>query len=265
MSKPTLSKFFKNISSDVSKHSPEILTGIGIAGMVATTILAVKATPKACRLIREAEVIYNEDVACIEDERPLPKIEVVKACWKCYIPAAVTGATSIACLIGASAVNLRRNAALTAAYTLSDTALREYREKVIETVGEKKEQNVRNAVAKGQVEKNPVSKNEILIPDKGTTLCYDPITARYFKSDHDKLKKAENEINSMMLEDGCVSINDFYYEIGLDNARIGDDLGWSYSRDRLVKLNLSSQLAEDGTPCIVLDFQTAPYYNYDKF
>ena len=108
MNKQNLSKFFKSVKSNVSKHSPEILTGIGIAGMISTTILAVKATPRALDLIAKAE-----------DEKfdnghgsKLTNIEVVKVAWKPYIPATITGTVSIACLIGASSVNARRNAAL---------------------------------------------------------------------------------------------------------------------------------------------------------
>ena len=80
---------------------------------------------KAIKLINQAENEKNAD---------LTKTETVKACWKVYIPAMVTGTASIVCLIGASSVNAKRNAALAAAYTLSDTAFREYKEKVITIV-----------------------------------------------------------------------------------------------------------------------------------
>ncbi len=115
-----ISQIFKSIKDGAVKHSPEILTGIGIAGMISTTILAVKATPKALRLIEEAEEyeIYE-----------LTKIEKIKVAWKPYVPAFITGTASIACLIGANSVNARRNAALATAYQLSATALSEYKEK----------------------------------------------------------------------------------------------------------------------------------------
>ena len=257
MSKPNASTFFKNIRIGVSKHSPEILTGLGIAGMIATTVLAVRATPKALELIDEAT--YEKDA-------PLTKTETIKTCWKCYIPAAVTGVTSVACLVGASAVNAKRNAALAAAYTLSDTALREYREKVVETIGEKKEQAVRDAVAKDYVEKNPISKQEVTVSSKGGVVpCYDPRSGRLFDTTHDILKKAENELNSRLLDEGYASLNDFYYELGIDCTTTGEVIGWSYNRDKLIKLSLSSQLAEGTTPCIVLDFSVDPYYDYECY
>lgn len=257
MGKIDIAHILKQAQTSLVKHSPEILTGIGIAGMIATTIIAVKATPKAIRLIEAKKQEKEVD--------SLTPVETVKASWKCYIPAAVTGTASVACLIGASSVHLRRNAALTAAYTLSETAFREYRNKVTETIGEKKEQVVRDAVAQDKVDKHPVTSNAIVVTGGGNTQCYDPFTDRWFKSDIDKLHKAENEVNGQMLDEGYISLNDFYYQIGLGDAVVGDKIGWNYNRDGFVKLNLSSTIASDGTPSIVLGFQTDPYYTYDQY
>ena len=117
----------------LKKHSSTILTVISAGGVVATTVLAVKATPKALQLIEAKKVEVG-----LQPDTPLPTKEVVKATWKCYIPAATTGVLSATCIIGASRVNLRRNAALATAYKISETALSEYKEKVVETIGEKK-------------------------------------------------------------------------------------------------------------------------------
>lgn len=257
MHKPNLANLMSNTRQFVNKRSPEILTGIGIAGMITTTVLAVRATPKALQLIEEKK---NED--WVDELSPL---EVVKTAWKPYVPAAVTGVASVACLIGASSVNAKRNAALATAYKLSETALTEYREKVIETIGEKKEKTVRDKVAEERVKKNPISKSEVIVTNNGTTLCFDPITGRYFKSSIDKIKRAENELNKQMLHDisGYVSLNEFYDELGLDHTDIGDDLGWNV--DRLIDISFSSQLNDNGEPSVVLDYLVAPKYGFYKF
>lgn len=241
----------------VSARSPEILTGIGIAGMVTTTVLAVKATPKAMSLIEDKK---NDD--WVDELSPL---DVVKIAWKPYIPAIITCVVSTTCIIGASSVNAKRNAALATAYKLSETALSEYREKVIETIGEKKEQIVRDKVAEERIKKNPVSKNEVIVTGNGKTLCFDPISGRYFMSSIDVIKRAENELNKQMLHDisGYVSLNDFYDELGLDHTSVGDDLGWN--TDQLIDICFSSQLNDNGEPSVVLDFLVAPKYGYDKF
>lgn len=247
---------FKKVKRTVIKHSPELLTGIGIAGMVTTTVLAVNATPKALYLIEEER---NR-----QDIEELSTIDTIKAAWKPYIPAAVTGVISIVCLIGASATNHKRNAALATAYNISQAALYEYKEKVIETLGEKKEKQIREEIDKDRIEKNPVSSKEVIITGTGSTLCYDHQSGRYFESDMETIRRAVNNINKQMLDEMYVSLNDFYYEIGLGFTKMGNELGWS-NRGELIDLHFSSQIAEDGRPCLVIDFTKAPYYDYQSF
>lgn len=253
MKKTNVSKILSSIRTSATKHSPEILTGIGIAGMIATSVMAVRATPKALRLI--------EDKKAETKEEKLTPIETVKTTWICYLPAVITGGVSIACLIGANSVNARRNAALATAYTLSESALKEYRGKVIETIGEKKEQSVRDAIAKDKLEQNPVTNREIIITEKGDTLCFDAVSGRYFKSDIEKLKKAVNELNRRMRDEMYISLNEFYYEIGLNSISIGDDLGWNIEYG-YIEPSFSSQLAEDGTPCLVVGYHVEPRYDF---
>lgn len=251
--KKEIAKSLLSLKTAIKKHSPEILTGIGIAGMITTTVMAVRATPKALILIEERK----EEIGA----EKLEAMDMVKTTWACYIPAAITGTLSVACLIGASSVNARRNAALATAYTLSESALKDYQGKVIEMFGEKKNEAVKDAVAKDKVEKNPVVTREVIITEKGNTLCYDAISGRYFKSDIEKIKKAECELNRQMLDDMYVSLNDFYYEIGLDSVKLGDELGWNVDSG-YIDLSFSSQLAGDGTPCLVIDYSVAPRYDY---
>ena len=256
MSKFNLTKAVKSIKGVLGRHAPEILTGIGVAGMVTTTILAVKATPKACLLINDRK-----------DELEVEKLsatELVKTTWKCYIPAAVTCGASIACLVGASSVNCKRNAVLATAYKLSEAALSEYKDAVIETIGEKKEQSVRDKVAEERLKKNPVSKSEVIVTGNGTTLCYDPVGNSYFKSNIQQIESAKNKLNARMLSENYVSLNDFYDELGIGPTKLGDDLGWDIYKDGLVEIAFSSQLAEDGTPCLVMDYSIAPRYEYYK-
>lgn len=261
MNKPNLSKFFNEAKNVIGKRSPEILTGIGVAGMVTTVVLAVKATPKALDLIARAEDEKFDN----GHGNSLTKLEVVKAAWKPYIPVAISGVVSAACIIGATSVNSRRNAALATAYKIAETSLHEYREKVIETIGEKKESAVRDKVNAARIEKNPVESNEVIITGKGNTLCLDVISGRYFNSDIDKLKRVENELNAMLLSQDYISLNEFYDAIGLSHTSIGDQLGWNMGRDGLIKLYFSTQLSEDGTPCIVVDYSVAPRYDYSSF
>lgn len=256
MDKSNITNIIKGIKASISRHSPEILTGIGIAGMITTTILAVKATPKAIKLIEAEKQAKHVDA--------LSPVDTVKTVWKCYIPAAMTGVSSIACLIGSNAINAKRNAALTTVYTLSEMARNEYKEKVIETIGEKKERTIKEKVDAERIKKDPVSKKEVIITEKGTTLCYDHVFGRYFKSDIDLINRAMNKINREIVINMYASLNDFYAELGLSPVEMGYDLGWNID-DGTIEIEPSSQLADDGTPCLVIDYSVSPKYNYSRF
>ena len=257
MSKKRLKQTIKSAERVLTKYSPGILTGIGIAGMIGATFMAVKATPKALYLIET-----KKEEAEVEELTP---VETIKTCWTCYIPATLTTVLSAACLIGASTVSAKRNAALATAYSISEAALREYQEKVIEVVGEKKEKAVRDAVAKDQIDRDPVTKSEVVIIDSNSnTLCYEPLSGRYFKSTIDKIKKAEIKLDRQMIQEMYVSLNDFYWEIGLDGTDLGDQMGWNLSKGYM-DLSFSSQLADDGTPCAVIVYGIPPVYDYQNY
>ena len=273
MSKTDVTKYFKMVKQFAKKRSPEILTGIGIAGMITTTILAVKATPKALQLIEEEKnrrtdkilegMSPNEDENCWQVVKLKP-IEVVKVAWKPYIPAVLLGSSSVACLIGANSVHARRQAALYSAYKLSETAFTEYRDKVLETVGEETEKEVRDKVAKDKVEKNPASKTEIYMTGKGESLFYDPISDRHFMSDIETIRKIVNDLNYAMGygSEMYVSLSQLYDELGLKHTSISDNIGWNI-RDGLIEPDFSSQI-DEGKPCIVLDWLKVPSYNFDS-
>lgn len=251
--KKELTSFAKTFAKGVNKHSPEILTAVGIAGMVTTVVMAVKVTPKALEKI--------------ESEHPdgYTKTEAVKSAWKFYIPAAVTGTCSAACIIGATAINLKRNAALAAAYTLSEAFAKEYKDSVIETIGEKKEAEVRENIAKKRVDRlSPEDfKTEGDTNPSDTTWFLDPYSGRPFKSNMNRLSKVQNDINNMLLNDGYVSLNDLYYMIGLDPNKDGDILGWANDKGLLeFKYTpvLSRELDEAGNRVAVisLDYNIEP-------
>lgn len=257
MNKQTVAQFFRDTKLTIAKHTPEILVGVGVAGMLSTTVLAVAATPKALRLIEEAKQEKDVD--------KLSPMEVVKTTWKCYIPAAITATASTACIIGASNKYTKRNTALAAAYKLSEAALTEYREKVVETIGEKKEKAIREDIDKDRIEKNPVSRNEVIITEKGKTLCYDHLSGRYFNSDIELIRRAANKLTREMNVGfgNYVSLNDFYDEIDLDHIPLGDELGWTIEKG-IIDPEFSSHITDDGRPCIVLGFVTPPVRDFSR-
>jgi hypothetical protein len=261
MSNNGFSKFVKNVSTSIKKHQPEILTGIGIAGMITTTIMAVRATPKALDIMAEVKDIHANDT----DKKAYAK-DIITKVVPIYIPSAIVGGMSIGLVIGASAINAKRNAALATAYAISESALKTYQEKVIETVGEKKEQTIREAVAKDTIEKNPIGNKEIIIVGADEVRCIDAISGRRFKSSVQKIQNVENELNRRIISEMYISLNDLYDELGLAHTPIGDDLGWNidWLDKDMIKLATSTAMDEDGVPCLVMDYRITPKYGYDR-
>lgn len=143
-------KICNDVKVFTCKHSPEILTGLGVGGMITSVVLAVKATPKAEQLLKEEMIRLN-----VDDFRFVDK---VKICWKPYIPTILTVLASGACMISATSIGCKRNASLSAAFTLTKTAFDTYKDKVIETIGENKEKKIREEISQDKVNETRITK-----------------------------------------------------------------------------------------------------------
>lgn len=248
-------KFINDSKNFLGKHSPEILTGIGIVGMGCSVVTAVKATPKAMMLVEQKKQEL--------DVNHLTPKETFLAVWKPYIPSVITFVLSAGCIIGASTINYKRNAALGAAYALSERTLIRYRDKVIETLGEKKEHQIRDKVAQDDIDKNQPSPNQIIVTSKGNTLCKDMISGRYFRSDIETIKQTINKLNRRLTYDHYISLNEFYGELGLDDIKNGDLMGWNLDNG-LIEPSFNACITENDEPCIVFDVDISPKYDFDK-
>ncbi|MCM1525384.1 MAG: DUF6353 family protein [Ruminococcus sp.] len=255
MNKSKIYLIMSGIKNFAVQHCPEILTGMGVAGMLTAGILAVKTTPKALALIEEKKREKNTE--------KLTAAEMIKSAGLCYVPSAVTAVVSAACIVGASAVNYKRNAALAAVYALSETSLKEYREKAEQLIGKKKAEDISDAVAKDRIEQAPVGSREVVFTGSGETLCYDVISGRYFTSEIEKIKRAVNDLNRQMRDEMFISLNDFYIEIGLKPIPIGSDIGWHIDKG-YIDIRFSSQITDDERPCVVINYSTIPRYGYSS-
>lgn len=221
-----------------------------------TTVgLAVYATPEAMRRIEAKK--KNED------KTELAPIEVVQTVWPCYILPAVTGTISTACLICANTEHNKRHAAVVAAASLTEAAFADYKAKAIELVGENKERQIRDAVAQEQIKRDPPRTSEVILTDRGQTLCYDSICGRYFRCDIEVVRRAETYINRRLRSEMYMSLNEFYEEVGLPHSDIGDYLGWNVDWGD-VEIYRSSMLTPDDIPCLVVSFNILPKYDFDK-
>ncbi|WP_300899366.1 DUF6353 family protein [Turicimonas muris] len=260
-----IKSLIRGMGEVLQKNSPYILTGLGAAGVVTTAVLTGRAAIKASDLIYEKSDLLTMKLSQEElAKRGNPHAyemtwqEKINLTWKCYIPPVLMGVSSIACIIGAQSVNTKRNAALAAAYSLTESTLLDYQEKVKEHLGEKKEQHIRDEVAQKRLDDNPASKSEIIVTDKGDTLCYDSISGRYFKSDIEKLRRIQNDLNHDLMGVMWVPLNDLYFAMGLSGIKIGEDLGWTV--DELIDFRFSSKITDEGEPCLVIDYDLTPRF-----
>lgn len=249
---------FKDMISNASKfaveNSPTILTGVAVAGTITTAYLAVRATPAAVRDIQHAES---------EREEPLTKPEVVKLCWKYYVPATATGLVTITCIVGANTISSRRQAALIGMYTFTEKAFRDYQEKAEEHMGENRTQKVRDDIAKDIVDANPVSNNHVFPTGFGQDLFLDELSGRYFLSTREAINRAENEIVKECINNQYASQNDFYNKLGIPSNGYGEEFGWS--ADHPLEISFSTQFSDDGRPCGVLHYLIKPNQGFYKF
>lgn len=247
----------KTAIREISRNSPTILTALGVAGVVTTTVMAVKATPGALKAIQDAEdEAYSRDT----DHYEFTSWGKAQIAWTFYIPTAIMGVVTIVCIVGSNSINIRRNAAIASAYAFTETALKEYQEKVVETLGENKARKIHDEIVQDHLNNNPLSTKQIVFLGKGDTLCYDTMTGRYFKSDAEVIRRAENHINSVLLNNMYASVNDFWEAIGLPDTSLGEDLGWT--ADHMLELDFTSKLTDTGEPCLVIDYLVKPKYDF---
>jgi hypothetical protein len=253
-----LTEFRSKVSKFLVDNSASILTGVGAIGTVSTAVLAGQATFKAARILIEEE----ERIRITPDEEPLTFREKVSMVWTFYIPAVGSGVLTIVSMVTATRIGNRRVAAMAAAYSMSEIAFQEYKEKVYEKFGQTKERQVRDEVAQDRVAKNRYADAEVIITDNAQQLFMDSYSGRYFMSSMDVLKKAENELNHYLIHHVYASLSDFYDKVGLPHTGISDDVGWH--SNRLLELSFSATISDDDRACIVMDFNIRPVSNYES-
>lgn len=264
----SIASLAKNLERFTVAKSPAILTAIAVTGTVTTAVLASQASFKAARLIQDEEARHivegKADHVPHDEAYVLETADKVKLVWTLYIPAASTCITTIVAMIAATQIGTRRAAAMTVAYSMTEKAFGEYREKIVEKLGEKKEEAARDELAQERVDRHPLSASkQVVIVGANEVLCFDQHSGRYFNSSMEQIKKAQNDTNFQILNDTYASLNDFYERIGLPMVPTGEELGWN--GDRPLDVFISTVLSEDQQPCLSIDFTSVPIPNFYKF
>ena len=194
----------------LKSNSGNILTVIGSVGVIITSVLVAKETPRAMKMIEE----YENEYEC-----EIKPIEAVKVAWKAYIPAGISAISTILCIAGANYCNIRKQKAIMSAYMLLDNAFKEYRQQIATEYGEDKDKTLYKESMKKQMERD-----DILYED---TLFFEFNTMRYFETNMHKVMQAECKALTQFEQCGYLSLNDYYSYLGLEKTDYGDALGWS--------------------------------------
>lgn len=238
----------------VSKHEPEILMSMGIGGMIFSLAWGIKASFKAARAIDKYKKTYGKD--------KLTAKETIKLTWKLYLPTVLSVAASVPCVIMSNKVSNKRYAAIATAYTISEAALQEYKDKTKEIIGEKKTKQIEESISDDRVTKTYSGGNQVILTGNGDSLFYEPLSGRYFKSNWNDILKAANELNSEAITNmsGQTTLNDWFQKIGLETTEIGETLGWNLMNNssNLIDISISSHITKDNVPCGAIYYNRQP-------
>lgn len=246
----------KTVEKLAIDNASVILTSVGVAGTVATTFLTAKATFKSADdIFEEKQRLFLEDPHFGEEDDITAKSKA-KLIWKNYIPAATTLGVTLTCIVCAHRVSAKRVAAMAAAYSISQKEFGDYREKVIEKFNANKERQVRDEIAQDKVTANPPKDSQIIITGNGDVLCHDLPTGRYFRSNVEKLRSVQNDINAQVNELGFCPLSDFYVALNLKETPYSEELGWT--TDKMLDLHFSAVMTDDNQPCIAINYHVEP-------
>lgn len=237
-----MNKYATRLARTFKSNSSSICVGVGVSGVLVTSYFVGKASFIAAKDISEYEELNGK----------LTKKEKIKLVWKNYIPAATSGILTTTLIISGAKLESKKTATAYSLLSISEKAFIEYKDKVVEQIGSKKEQGLRDQIAQDRVTKT----NTVIVSDTGNVLCYEMHTGRYFNSDIESIKKAQNTVNSQMIRSDEATLNDFYYLLGLPQTSYSGMTGWT--SDKMLDITFSAVMAEDGRPCIAFE------YNYIK-
>ena len=242
----------------IKRNGATILTVLGGIGTVATSVMAVKATPKALEKIKMAEEDKGEE---------LTKIETIRVAGTSYIPAIVTGVGTLVCIFGANIMNKRQQAALVSAYALLNSSYEEYKQKLKELYGEEAHQEIIDAIAAEKAENigvrapGYVATNNLFVDEQcgETRLFYDEYGQRFFEATLEQVISAEYHLNRNYVLRGYTVLNEFYDFLGIDPTSEGNELGWAISDDGTFWIDFHHRITNiKGYDCVVIEMPFAP-------
>ena len=256
--KEKMIRLYNNTKNGVQKHSPEILAGVGVVGVVTSTVMACKATMKLNDILEESketrdkirEVESNpryEEQYSHEDAKKDLVINYTQTAMKVaklYAPAVILGSASLGCLLASNDILRKRNAALSAAYMTVDKSFKEYRQRVVDRFGEEVEKEIRYNIKAEEVTSTVVAEDGSETTVTETVKTMDPNlysdyakffdeASPYWQKDPEYnfmfLKSQQQYANDLLKARGRLFLNEVYEMLGIDKTKAGQIVGWVYN------------------------------------
>lgn len=250
----------RKAKSVIKKSSPTILTCMGVVGVVGTAVMAVRATPTALEIIKMDSRLKHDG-----DPYAYTPAEAVRSSWRCYVPAALVGLSTITCIISVNVLNKKNQASIISAYAMLNESYQQYRKSAKKVYGEEADRTIVAQMAKDTY----VSADGYSLyssefdPESERILCHDLHSQRYFTSTMAAILNAQYHINRNLCLRGSVTINELYEFMGLEKIKNGDEIGWSLDDlmdGGIMWLDFENTrvVMEDGMECCVISALWSP-------
>lgn len=245
-----------------SNNAPTALVALGTGGFVMTVITACKATPQAVVALEEAKTAKGEDLDIFEKSA---------ICAKYYWKPAIIGTVSLGCFIGSHSISLRRQAALSAAYSLSEKALKEYKDAVAEEIGGTKAEKIEDQIAVNRIQENPVLVSGSAVPGTGP-LWIISWTNTPFRGNLEDIRQVINDLNDDLYKckgkaclSGEITLNDVLYALSttcgapqIGSVSLGECFGFSADTTGPIDLDIRYGKSINGEPCGFINLKPEP-------
>lgn len=247
-------KIPKRVGRQLYRSSPTILTVVASVGVIVTTITAVRATPKAVKLLKEAELEKGEN---------LTKVEIIRVAGPSYIPSALLGISTIVCIFGANALNQKKQASLMSAYAMLNESYKQYRKSAKIVYGENADDKIHAEMAKDAMVSTYDWGYQVYNMDMDSEserlLFYDLSSKKYFRTTMAAVLNAQYHVNRNLAIRGDCSLNEYLSFLGVEGIDGGDDIGWdiTYMVEEMdcywLDFDNYKSTLEDGLECIIID------------
>lgn len=241
----------------INQKSPEILLVASIGGAIAGTVMACKATLKAKEVVDEMkqnlELVETADKYSSEEQYSNEdKVNDLRTIYiqsgiklaKLYAPAVGLGVLSIGGMIFSHGILRNRLGTAIAAYATLSTGFNEYRDRIAEAIGKDEELKIYHDVETYKDEEVDKNNGIVLARRKDRELvdgysiyarCFDEYNPNWKDNAEwnlDFLRSTQKYLNSKLIRDGYLFLNDAYAELGFDKTDEGQLVGWIYDPDR---------------------------------